>query len=188
MCKKYMVLMFVGMSIVALSFSATADEETPIQKIVSREVGSEDGPIDEPEVEPVDYDDINEDLLIAPNPDETVNHEPTKGEREYDNIVGEDCDPDMPHILGVDDSKDIGNFPKEVKREYENVVGEDCDQNTPHILDNGNNEENNEEALDATLSSTKNTNSIEENNLSYILIIGAIGVIGFLLIIAKKKK
>ena len=153
MHRKYMVLMFVGLSIVVLSFSATAEEETPLHKIVSREVGSDKGPIDGPVVEPVNYEDLKEDLIIAPDPGETIEHDSSKGQREY-----------------------------------ENVVGENCDQDTPHILDMGNDEENNKETIDASLAGVKNSEKIKENNLSSILIISSIGVIGFLLIIVKKKE
>ncbi len=106
MYKKYVILMFLGISIVALSLSATAEEEKPINRIVSREVNSEDGVINEPLIEEVSNDEKNEDLIIAPNPEETIEHDSSKGEKEYQNVVGEDCNQDSPHILDMGNNKE----------------------------------------------------------------------------------
>ena len=174
MSKKYMVLIFVGVCVAALSISAAADEETLNQKIVSREVSSGDNPINEPLVEPVNY----EDLIIAPNPDETIEQD-NAVEEEYDNLVGEDCDPDTIHIL---------DNPKTEDREYENVVGEDCDQDTPHILGTDNNEENDEETLNNDLSAGTTTEDLEKSNLSIPVVLIVAGVAGLVLVVAVKRK
>ncbi len=75
--KKYIALIFVGACVLALSFSAAAEETTD----------------QEPEV-------------LPPRSDETIEHDTSKEEREYDNLVGEDCNQDSPHILGVENNEE----------------------------------------------------------------------------------
>jgi len=95
MYKKYMVLLFVGVCIAALSISAAAEEETKALPPRS------DEPFETDRSAEKEYDNIvGEDL------DKDTPHILDMGkndEEKYENVVGEDCDQDTPHILGTDE-------------------------------------------------------------------------------------
>ena len=85
--KKYVIMMIICAAVISMTMSASADNEIPIQRIATREVGSEDGLINEPIIEEVSYEDIKDDLIIAPNPDAVVTHNAEDGERTIDDTV-----------------------------------------------------------------------------------------------------
>jgi len=85
--KKYVIIMIIGAAVIAMGISASADEEKLIERINSREVGPEDGSINEPIIEPVIYDEINDEIIIAPNPDTVVEHNTEDGKRTIDDTI-----------------------------------------------------------------------------------------------------
>ena len=89
MIKKSMMIIIIGAVLSAMVISVSADEIAPIDRIVTREVGSEDGLTDEPIVEEVSYEDVKDDLVIAPNP-EAIDHNAKAGERDLD-ITSDDA-------------------------------------------------------------------------------------------------
>ena len=85
--KNYLLLIIVGAAVLGMTLSASADREDLIHGIVSKEVGSEDGPIGEPVIEPICIDDLPDDVIIAPNPDAVVEHDADDGERSGEDMV-----------------------------------------------------------------------------------------------------
>ena len=83
--KNMIIISLIGISLLLGMSGAIADEITRT---------TDETPIDEP----VDNgDQVDQEPLIAPAPDT----EPKSGEKEYDNVVGEDLPDDQPHILDV---------------------------------------------------------------------------------------
>jgi hypothetical protein len=99
--KKYLIMIIIAATVFAMTMSASADNMNPIQRITSREVGSEEGLINEPIIEPVSYEDVKDDLIIAPNPDTVVAHNAEDGERTIDDTIispepyNEECEEEL---------------------------------------------------------------------------------------------
>lgn len=83
--RQIIMILLVGISLVLGINAAVADE-------IARK--TDEAPIDETVV---NNDQVDQELLIAPAPDT----EPKTGDKEYDNVVGEDLPDDQPHILDV---------------------------------------------------------------------------------------
>ena len=82
--RKYVIILMIGAAVISMTMSASADGENPLQRIDSREVGSDNGLINEPIIEPVSYDEETGGLIIAPNPDAVIEHNAYEGERELE--------------------------------------------------------------------------------------------------------
>lgn len=93
------IIIIIGAAALTMTMSAYANEETPIHRIDSIEAYSENGLINEPTIEEVSYEDVKDDLIVAPKPNDVINHDAEEGGKTIENIVGEDLDPAQPHIL-----------------------------------------------------------------------------------------
>jgi len=100
--KKYVLIMIIGTAIFAMNMSVNAEDLDTIQRIDSKEVSSDDGLIDEPIIEPVEYNEEGEDLIIAPNPEAVIEHNAEDGERSIDDLENEEL---IDSALGDVDSK-----------------------------------------------------------------------------------